>query len=203
QYLDTLSSIPAGAPEILLGYSLGGRLALRHALARPGRWAALVLIAVSPGLADPAARAARRADDESLAAEILAGGVPAFLEQWQRRPLIATQTRLPAEWRSAMQARRRRLRPAGLAASLRQFGQGALDPVWDRLPELRLPVLLAAGADDPAYIALAQAMRARLPSAEFLLVPDAGHLAHLENLRAFADGLRDFLRRHGLLSAES
>jgi 2-succinyl-5-enolpyruvyl-6-hydroxy-3-cyclohexene-1-carboxylate synthase/2-succinyl-6-hydroxy-2,4-cyclohexadiene-1-carboxylate synthase len=198
QYLDTL---PPAPPEILLGYSLGGRLALRCALARPSRWAALVLIATSPGLADPSERAARQAADEKLAAEILAGSIPAFLDQWQRRPLIATQARLPADWRAAMQTRRLRLRSAGLAASLRQFGQGALYPVWDRLPELRLPVLIVAGAEDPAYIAHAQAMRQRLPSAEFLLVPGAGHLAHLENLPAFAAGLRDFFRRYGLLSA--
>src|SRR5258708_7566388 len=83
------------------------------------------------------------------------------------------QPRPPPEWRAAMQARRLHLPPAGLAASLRQFGQSSVDPVWDRLPELRLPVLLVAGAEAPAYIALAEAMRARLPSPEFLLLPGA------------------------------
>ncbi len=203
QYLDTLPPTPSGTPAILLGYSLGGRLALRHALAHPGRWAALVLIATSPGVADPAERAARQAADNRLASDILTQGIPAFLEQWQRRPLIATQARLPADWRAAMQDRRLRLRAAGLAASLRQFGQGAVPPVWDRLPELRLPVLLVAGAEDPAYVALAEAMRDRLPSADLLIVPNAGHMAHLENLSAFVQGLRRFLQAHGLISAKS
>jgi 2-succinyl-6-hydroxy-2,4-cyclohexadiene-1-carboxylate synthase len=202
RFLDTISPHPSGLPEILLGYSMGGRLALRHALARPSRWAALVLIGVSPGPASVADRAARRIADESLAAEILAGGVPAFLEKWQSRPLIATQTRLPSEWRATMQARRSRLRAEGLAASLRDFGQGVLDPVWARLPELRLPVLLVAGAQDPAYLALAESMRDCLPNAEFFPVPEAGHMAHLENLPAFADGLRNFLRRNQLWPSE-
>jgi 2-succinyl-5-enolpyruvyl-6-hydroxy-3-cyclohexene-1-carboxylate synthase/2-succinyl-6-hydroxy-2,4-cyclohexadiene-1-carboxylate synthase len=203
QYLDTISPTPPGVPAVLLGYSLGGRLALRHALAHPGRWAALVLIATSPGLADPRERAVRQTEDERLAAEILAHGVPTFLEQWQRRPLIATQSRIPANWRNTMQARRLRLRAAGLAASLRQFGQGAVPPVWDRLPELRLPVLLVAGAEDPAYVALAKAMRDQLPSADLLIVPNAGHMAHLENLPAFVQGLRRFLQAHGLALSET
>jgi pimeloyl-ACP methyl ester carboxylesterase len=102
-----------------------------------------------------------------------------------------------------MQARRLRLRAAGLAASLRDFGQGAIAPVWDQLASLPLPVLLAAGAEDPLYVQRAQAMQARLPRAELLIVENAGHLAHLENLPAFAAGLRDFLTRHGLASISS
>jgi len=199
--LETPNSKPETS-SVLLGYSLGGRLALRHALAHPGRWAALVLIATSPGLADPPERAARQAEDERLAAAILAHGVPAFLEQWQNRPLIATQSRIPADWRAAMQARRLRLRAAGLVASLRQFGQGSVLPVWDRLRDLRPPVLLVAGAEDPAYIAIAEAMREKLPSAELLIVPNAGHMAHLENLPAFVPGLRRFLQAHGLASSK-
>ncbi len=181
--------------EILLGYSLGARLALRFALARPRRFSALVLIAASPGLSDPAARAARREADEKLAQEILAGGVPPFLEQWRARPLIATQKKIPAAWRAEMEARRQRLRAEGLAASLREFGQAVLDPVDELLPWLRLPVLLVAGAEDPVYVAHAHAMQKQMPAAEVLIVPGAGHLAHLENLPAFAAGFGSFLSR--------
>ncbi len=198
RYLDELITATNGAPIILLGYSLGGRLALRYALARPGRCAALVLIGVSPGIEEAAERAQRRAADELLADKIRVEGVPAFLEEWQRRSLIATQARLPEAWRAAMRERRRLLRAAGLAASLRQFGQGALAPVWERLGELRLPVLVCAGAEDEKYAALAKKMLAGISGAQLLLVPKAGHLAHLENRAAFAEGLRGFLQTHGL-----
>jgi 2-succinyl-6-hydroxy-2,4-cyclohexadiene-1-carboxylate synthase len=197
RYLDSGILQKSDGPKILLGYSLGGRLALRYALARPGRWAALVLIGVSPGLEDAAERGRRRAADEWLAQKIIADGVAAFLAEWQARPLIATQARLPEAWRAAMRGRRRHLRAEGLAASLRQFGQGALEPAWDRLAELRLPVLVCAGAEDEKYAALAQKMLASITGAELLLVPQAGHLAHLENRDAFAGGLRAFLQKHG------
>jgi len=198
RYLDSIIPKKSAAPLILLGYSLGGRLALRYALARPGSCAALVLIGTSPGLTDEPEREQRRSTDELLAQKIIAEGVAAFLEDWQRQPLIASQGQLPAAWRAAMQERRRRLRAAGLAASLRQFGQGALEPVWGRLGELQRPVLVCAGADDEKYAGLAKKMMAGIPGAELLLVPAAGHLAHLENRDAFAEGLRHFLRKHAL-----
>jgi pimeloyl-ACP methyl ester carboxylesterase len=86
------------------------------------------------------------------------------------------------------------LRAEGLAASLRGCGQGAFPSLWKKLPELRLPTLLVAGVQDQVYAAMAEKIRARCPRAEVLLVPAAGHMAHLENLPAFAAGLRNFLR---------
>ncbi len=67
-----IDDISALAPRrfVLAGYSMGGRIALHVALALGARVQRLVLIGASPGIADPAQRAARRADDERLAAEI-------------------------------------------------------------------------------------------------------------------------------------
>ncbi len=192
-YLDGFTSAITTGPFVVLGYSLGGRLALRHALARPGRIAALVLVGTSPGIEDPAERAARHLEDEKLAQRIVDLGVPAFLEDWQRRPLIASQEKLPESWRKAMREQRGRLRPAGLAASLREFGQGAVEPVWNRLCELTMPVLVCAGVNDAKYAAEAAEMCRHCPSAELFLVPQAGHLAHLENRDVFIERLRRFL----------
>ncbi len=195
RYLDALIS-EKSTPGVLLGYSLGGRLALRYALSRPGRLAALILIGTSPGLLDEDERRRRRAEDELLAQEILERGVQAFLDEWQQRPLIASQMRLPEAWRQAMNKGRGRLRAAGLAASLRGFGQAVVEPVWNQLGELQLPVLICAGAEDEKYCMLAKKIAASCPAAELLIVPMAGHMAHLENLPAFAAGLRAFLTKH-------
>ncbi|HVU39112.1 MAG TPA: 2-succinyl-6-hydroxy-2,4-cyclohexadiene-1-carboxylate synthase [Opitutales bacterium] len=195
RYLDVALAEKPDKPVVLLGYSLGGRLAIRFAQAQPGRIAALVLVGTSPGIENAAERTARKADDNRLAEKILAKGVTAFLDEWQRRPLIATQARLPAAWRTAMQERRLQRREEGLAASLRQFGQGVLEPAWALLAKLRMPVLLAVGAEDEKYVAENRAMQTRCPHAELFIVPNAGHLAHLENRDAFAAGLRQFLQK--------
>ncbi|HTB63993.1 MAG TPA: 2-succinyl-6-hydroxy-2,4-cyclohexadiene-1-carboxylate synthase [Opitutales bacterium] len=194
RFLDAIIPEKSAVPQILLGYSLGGRLALRYALARPGRVQALVLIGTSAGIADAHERASRRNEDELLAQKIASQGVMAFLADWQKLPLISTQAKLPMEWQIAMRQRREQLRTAGLAASLRQFGQGAVEPVWKRLQELRLPVLLCVGAEDEKYTALAKQMQAQITGAELLIIPHAGHMAHLENRDTFTAGLRSFLK---------
>ncbi|MCB9760562.1 MAG: alpha/beta fold hydrolase [Alphaproteobacteria bacterium] len=187
----------ASAP-IVLGYSMGGRVALHLACHHPGRVAALVLVGAQPGIADDAARAARQAADEALAARILEEGVPAFTAWWAQQPLIATQRRIAEPWRSRMAGRKRSLRPEGLAASLRGMGTGVMDPLWDRLGAITAPTLLVTGAEDEKYDRIAAQMAAAIPGAERLVLPGAGHCAHLEAPRAFAGGLTRFLTRQGL-----
>jgi 2-succinyl-6-hydroxy-2,4-cyclohexadiene-1-carboxylate synthase len=152
----------------------------------------LVLLGASPGIADPAARAERRAADEALAAGVERDGVAAFLDRWLAGPLFAT---LPQE----LAGREDRLvnTPEELAAALRLLGAGAQAPLWDRLARLRCPTLLVAGALDAKFAALAAEMAAAIgPAAHLQLVPDAGHAAHLERPAELAALLDEFLTAH-------
>ncbi len=179
----------AGGRAAYVGYSLGGRLCLRLALDRPDLVRALVLIGASPGLADPAERAARRAADDALAAELERAGLERFLDRWLAQPLFAT---LPPE--RAGRAERLANAPEGLAASLRLNGTGAQEPLWERLAALRPPALLVAGARDGKFAALARRMAAATgPTAQVALVGGAGHAVHLERPEAVADLVAAFL----------
>jgi 2-succinyl-6-hydroxy-2,4-cyclohexadiene-1-carboxylate synthase len=183
----------SGGTAAYVGYSLGGRLCLRLALDRPDLVGALVLVGASPGISDPAERAARVASDGELAAEVERIGVERFLDRWLSNPLFTT---LPP--RLAGRADRLANTPEGLAASLRLHGTGAQEPLWDRLGELRPPVLLVAGGLDQKFAALAERMAAAIgPSAEVALVARAGHAAHLERPAEVATLVRDFLDRAG------
>ena len=171
----------AGGQATYVGYSMGGRLCLRLAVDRPDLVRELVLVGASPGLDDPAERAARRNADEALAADIERDGTELFLSRWLAEPLFATLQ--PA---ADDVAARRRNPPAGLAAALRALGPGAQEPLWDRLAELAMPVLLVTGEGDAKFAALAQRMAAAIgPNATVALVPGAGHAAHLERPDAF------------------
>ncbi|MCZ7527244.1 MAG: alpha/beta fold hydrolase [Acidimicrobiia bacterium] len=165
-----------GGAGTYVGYSMGGRLCLRLALDRPDLVTTLVLVGASPGIADPAQRAARREADERLAAEIERDGVDAFLERWLAQPLFAT---LP---RDAAGLDDRRTHTAGaLAETLRRLGTGVMEPLWPRLGELAMPVLLVAGELDPKFAGLAAEMAAAIgPHARVALVPGAGHAVPLE-----------------------
>jgi 2-succinyl-6-hydroxy-2,4-cyclohexadiene-1-carboxylate synthase len=181
-----------GGRAAYVGYSLGGRLCLRLALDRPELVRALVLLGASPGIADPAARAERRAADETLAAGIERDGVAAFLDRWLAGPLFAT---LPRE--RAGREDRLTNTPEGLAAALRLLGAGAQAPLWDRLAGLRCPTLLVAGALDAKFAALAAEMAAAIgPAARLELVPGAGHAVHLERPAEVAALLEGFLATH-------
>ena len=171
--------VAALAPErfVLVGYSMGGRVALHLALAEPRRIQALVLIGATAGIADPVERESRAAEDEALAAEIEASSIEDFAERWQRQPLFKGQAPEVVE---RARTDRLRNRPQGLAAALRGLGQGACDPVWSRLGELRMPVLLIVGERDAKYRKLAERMAGAIAGAELLSVPATGHAVHLE-----------------------
>ena len=173
----------AGEPCVLAGYSMGGRIALHTALAGPGLVDRLVLIGASPGLADPGEREARRRAAEGLADRIEAIGVTAFAEEWGAQPLFAGQEERVA---AAAHADRLRNTPQGLAAALRGLGAGVMTPLWDRLPDLAIPVTLVVGERDERFFAIAERMAAAIPDARLEVVPGAGHAVPLERPDAVA-----------------
>jgi 2-succinyl-6-hydroxy-2,4-cyclohexadiene-1-carboxylate synthase len=179
---------------ILLGYSMGGRSALYTAFS--GFFPALILESASPGLASPAEREQRRASDEALAASIDRDGVAAFVARWEQLPLFASQCALPPAVRQELRAQRLGNRATGLANSLRGIGVGVQPALHDRLPDLRLPVLLIAGGLDSKFCALAQQMARALPQAQVRIVPGAGHTVHLEQPDVFDDLVRAFCRKN-------
>lgn len=187
----------------VLGYSMGGRLALAFALTYPQRTTALVLEGASPGIADAAERAARRAADETLASRIEREGVESFLGFWMQQPLFASQAGLAPAVQEELRRSRSRNRAAGLAGSLRGFGAGAAEPVWERLCEIAVPTLLVVGEKDDKFRRLAAQMVERIPAAEIAVVPAAGHNTHLENPSAFAARVSEFLNSASAVRAEA
>lgn len=181
------------ARTAVLGYSMGARTALQLALAHPERVSALILESASPGIGDPAERAARVAADEALAASIERDGIEAFVDRWEKLPLWASQGALRPVARARLRAERLAQRPEGLANSLRGAGAGVARPVTDRLGAITVPVLLVAGALDAKYVALGEMMRERLPDARLEVVADAGHAVHLERPETFAAVVGAFL----------
>ncbi len=177
----------------LLGYSMGGRLALFLALRFPARFHSLILESASPGLADASERAQRRSRDEALAAEIESKGTPFFVDYWEGLPLWTSQSELPPETLESQRQQRLRNCPLGLANSLRGMGAGVQPNLWPELPALRLPTLLLVGAEDDKFRRINQAMAARLPKAQLRLISSAGHNTHLENTPAFCRQVSSFL----------
>ena len=175
---------------ILLGYSMGGRIALYTAFS--GYFRALILESASPGLQDPAEREQRRLSDEALAASIERDGIPAFVERWENLPLFASQKSLPLERREELHRQRLQNSAVGLAQSLRGVGTGVQPSLHAQLPTLHIPVLLIAGKLDTKFTTIARHMAQALPQAQLHIIPAAGHTVHLEQPQAFASLVGNF-----------
>lgn len=177
----------------VIGYSMGARAALSLAVAHPERVAELILVGVTPGLADSNERATRRHSDEQLADEIESDGLERFVDTWMAKPLFASQARLGEAALARARAERLAGSAHGLAQSLRGMGTGAMPPLHAHLPDLKSRVLCVVGEEDSKFLALAEQMVALLPHGRLHILPRAGHAAHLEQPEAFAVAVKEFL----------
>lgn len=184
------------APLHLVGYSMGGRIALSLASARPQLLRSLTLIGASPGLQSQAERDARSASDDQLASAILQDGASAFMRRWRQVPILQTQRRIPQPYLDRMDARREENNALGLASSLRGLGTGQMPPLWDALDALEVPTLLVTGQEDDKFTRIAAQMAARQRHATRVQIMDAGHTCHLERPTRLAPTLEAFWRIH-------
>ena len=174
-----------------IGYSMGARLALHIALLHPKNVRRLVLVSSSPGLQSPNERLTRVQSDEKLAREIAEIGVATFVEKWLSGPLFAGLTSTPADIQDRL-----RNSSDGLASSLRLCGTGAQQSLWDRLPELTMPVLLIVGERDQKFLQIGHEMKSRIGmSAELVVIENAGHSVHLEQPEHCQSVIASFLGR--------
>jgi 2-succinyl-6-hydroxy-2,4-cyclohexadiene-1-carboxylate synthase len=180
----------------LLGYSMGGRMALHIAAAASARVQLLILESASPGLATAAERKARIAADEQLALMLEREGIAAFVDRWEAAPLWDSQHVLPAGVRRELRQQRLASNPVGLANSLRGAGTGSAHALYDQLMAIGMRTLLIAGALDTKFAAIARKTHSALPDATLQIVPDAGHAVHLEAPDLFNSLVIEFIRRH-------
>lgn len=169
-----VGDVLASAPDefVLCGYSFGGRVAQQVALAAPERVLRLILVSSSAGITDPEVRARRIAEDERFAGELERMTIEEYAQRWMAQPIFAGTDPEAARWWHEDLLRND---PAGLAAALRGIGGGAMEPFWDRLGELTMPVTIIVGSRDEKFVAFAEQYREVLPNADVHVIEGAGH----------------------------
>jgi len=181
----------------LVGYSMGGRIALAFALEYPNMVNRLILESASPGLITHKEQQNRIIADEKLAKRIEIEGVESFIDFWQDIPLFQSQKKLTESKKQLIRQERLQQSSVGLANSLKGIGTGQQPSYWASLDQLKMPVLLITGELDQKFNLIAQQMKNSLTNAEHVQVSAVGHAIHVENPVQFAtiikEQLKDFI----------
>jgi 2-succinyl-6-hydroxy-2,4-cyclohexadiene-1-carboxylate synthase len=192
----------------LVGYSMGGRLALYLTVHFPERFIGAVLESASPGLKTEEEREQRVQQDWQLATELETTDFAEFLTNWYKQPLFASMERplagiskrpLAGISKSAptftqMLERRQQNQPTELAKSLRNLGTGSQPSLWIELAQNQVPLLLLVGELDQKFVQINRQMQPLCSSAQLQIMAGCGHNVHFENVQGFTESLRRFFK---------
>lgn len=178
----------------LIGYSLGGRLALYLTLHFPSRFIKVILESASPGLATEMARLARIKSDAQIARKlnriINKDDFYHFLNNWYQQRIFGKIKNHPQY--QSMIASRLTNYPPNLVKSLQFMGTGSQPCLWELLTENTIPLLLLVGEEDQKFIDINIAITEKCNFAKLQIIHDVGHNIHLENTLAVVQNIQDF-----------
>lgn len=170
---------PRPEEDLLIGYSMGGRLSLQ--LLRHYRFRKAVVISAGLNAPDPD----RLARDEVWARRFESEEWSTLIRDWDAQPVF----------RGSQLARREEdYDRAELARQLRELSPAVLPP--PNLEDITTPILWVVGERDAKYVGVARRAMDRLPHAQLWICPGAGHRVPWEQPRALVERLRLFFEMH-------
>ena len=175
---------------ILVGYSMGGRIALYLTIHFPQFFWGTVLESASPGLVTAAERDRRVDRDSYLGDRLESAEFSSFLARWYANPLF-TSFRTHPRYQQAI-SRRLQNDPLKLAKSLRGCGLGKQPSLWSHLAKIEQPIFLIVGELDSKFGAINHSMLDSAPQIRLSIVENSGHNVHFEHPIKFSQLLEDF-----------
>ncbi len=194
EFAALLTWLASNIPESvhLVGYSMGGRIAMHYAHAHPQRVKSLTVVSASPGIEEEPARASRREHDAYWAAKLRNIPMSDFLDAWYKQPVFDSLKQNP-DLLAMIKTQRSGGNAGLLAEALINWGQGTVPSLW-RVP-LHVPLQWIFGDQDLAYVKIARSTEHPLPG-NIRIIKQAGHTVHLEQPAMLADSIRSFVKEH-------
>lgn len=179
----------ADPDPILLGYSLGGRLAMHCATASGSPWKAAIFVSAHPGLRSDEEKEARLANDREWAQKLRTEGAERFLEAWNQQPVFDADE-VPEQQLHVVNRNE-----VAIAQAFETWSLGLQKDQRPRLAESRLPQLWVAGEHDPKFRDLAEQAVSQNSGATLTVIPEAGHRAVHQRPNALASVIRQFMAK--------
>ncbi|MGI8601978.1 MAG: alpha/beta fold hydrolase [Verrucomicrobiales bacterium] len=177
---------------ILLGYSMGARLALHALLEDPKLWRGAILVSGHTGIRDYQARRIRGLQDDEWSQKLRAVPWDVFLKIWNDQSIFHGSAP-PGERLTTFRWRQSIIR------SFDHWGLGRQEDLLPRLAELPMPVLWICGEMDAKYIAIARNAIGVLPCARLEILAGCGHRVPWEAPQEFLQVLKRFLAQEALM----
>lgn len=191
---------------VVVGYSMGARIALHMALNQNNKVSGAVLISGNPGLRHEVSRRRRAAIDKSRAQLLLSYGLECFLETWYSGKMWASLREHP-QFDSLVRTRRKHGNIKDLSKVLADSSIGIQKSLWEDLKHMERPLLIVAGEKDLKFKEIAGQMCReirmceeceadcgnRQELCEMIIVPESGHAVHVENPLYLVRAVRKFL----------
>jgi 2-succinyl-6-hydroxy-2,4-cyclohexadiene-1-carboxylate synthase len=168
--------------SLLMGYSLGGRLALHALLQNPERWKGAIIVSAHPGLTTLQERRERLLHDHRWAERFLSEPWEDLLVAWNQQILFGGKQ--PVKFREES-AYSREL----LSQALKVWSLGEQENLRPKLLQLSIPILWIAGKNDQRYAPISL----EHPTFKHVLVPDAHHRVPWEQQEIFTQIMTDFI----------
>ncbi len=181
--------VEATADGVLLGYSMGGRVALHVALHPRQRLKGLVLMSTTAGIDNEQLREKRRHSDAQLGERLKMIGLEPFLNEWSALPLFVGTPR-----ENLCTPQRLTNDPQGLIHALLDLGTGVQAALWDRLDTLGVPTLIIVGEHDEHYRQLGSRLHADIAGSTLVTIANASHAPHLCQPERTAQAVVDWIR---------
>lgn len=179
-------------PVHVIGYSMGGRVAVSFLVNHPDMVQSAVLESTSPGISDPAERR-KRFQLDCERAERMSSDYVSFINEWEQMGLFSTQNSMDTKLQESQRKNRLAQNPEGAANSLVRYGSGIQKSYWESLSSIVTPVLLIAGEKDGKFVSINREMEKLLQNTQFEIVPETGHNIHMEAADKFGIIILEFL----------
>ncbi|MQS88417.1 2-succinyl-6-hydroxy-2,4-cyclohexadiene-1-carboxylate synthase [Lactobacillus salsicarnum] len=165
----------------LVGYSMGGRIAIAYALKYQSRLNKLILESTTAGIEDSQARKIRQDHDAKLAEKVLKFGMEKFIVDWENMPLFKTQKDVNDTSFMFMHNQRLHQNHNNVAYSLLKMGTGSQPNYWPTISNLgRLKVYIIVGASDSKFVQIGERLSQHINNSQIFIVENAGHNVHFE-----------------------